>query len=120
MVEDVIYLGTHTKYWVRADEYRLSVEQQHNRFVLDEQPIRWKDEVWIQWHADDGFMLERYAERDEALMGTPAAARRRGRHAAAGGRRMAESRGLLERRHEPWVTLPSFLWLVAAVRWCRR
>lgn len=26
---------------------------------------------------------------------------------------MAEARGLLERRHEPWVTLPSFAWLVA-------
>ena len=25
---------------------------------------------------------------------------------------MAEARGLLERRHEPWVTLPSFLWLI--------
>jgi spermidine/putrescine transport system permease protein len=25
---------------------------------------------------------------------------------------MAETRGLLERRHEKWVTLPSFLWLV--------
>lgn len=25
---------------------------------------------------------------------------------------MAETRGLLERRHEPWITLPSFLWLV--------
>ncbi len=25
---------------------------------------------------------------------------------------MAETRGLLERRHEAWVTLPSFLWLV--------
>ena len=24
---------------------------------------------------------------------------------------MAETRGLLERRHEPWITLPSFLWL---------
>ena len=71
VVEDAIYLGTHTKYWVRADEYRLAVEQQHNRFVLDEQPIRWKDEAWIQWHVDDGFMLERYAERDEALMGLP-------------------------------------------------
>jgi spermidine/putrescine transport system ATP-binding protein len=71
VVEDAIYLGTHTKYWVRADDYRLAVERQHNRFVLDEQPIRWKDEAWIQWHVDDGFMLERYAERDEALMGIP-------------------------------------------------
>lgn len=25
---------------------------------------------------------------------------------------MAETRGLLDRRHEPWVTLPSFVWLV--------
>jgi len=25
---------------------------------------------------------------------------------------VAEARGLLERRHEPWVTLPSFLWLI--------
>jgi spermidine/putrescine transport system permease protein len=25
---------------------------------------------------------------------------------------VAETRGLLERRHEPWITLPSFLWLV--------
>ncbi len=26
---------------------------------------------------------------------------------------MAEARGLLERRHETWITLPSFLWLTA-------
>jgi spermidine/putrescine transport system ATP-binding protein len=71
VVEDVIYLGTHTKFWARAGEYRLAIEQQHNRFVLDEQPIRWEDEVWIQWHVDDGFMLERYAERDEDLMAIP-------------------------------------------------
>jgi spermidine/putrescine transport system ATP-binding protein len=71
IVEDVIYLGTHTRYWLRAGDYRLGVEQQHNRFTLDEQPIRWKDEVWLQWHTDDGFMLERYAERDEYLMAIP-------------------------------------------------
>lgn len=71
VVEDVIYLGTHTRFWLRSGEYRIAIEQQHNRFVLDEQPIRWKDEVWIQWHVDDGFMLERYAERDEALMAIP-------------------------------------------------
>jgi spermidine/putrescine transport system ATP-binding protein len=71
LVEDVIYLGTHTRFWLRAGDYRLAVEQQHNRFVLDEEPIRWKDEVWIDWHVDDGFMLERYAERDENLMAMP-------------------------------------------------
>lgn len=70
-VEDVIYLGTHTKYWVRVQDYRIAVYQQHSRFLLDERPIRWHEDVWIHWHADDGFMLERYSESDEKLMGTP-------------------------------------------------
>jgi len=70
-VEDVIYLGNVTKYWVRVGETRLSVSRQHNRFLLDEQPITWEDEVWISWHADDGFMLERYSEQDEDLLPTP-------------------------------------------------
>ena len=64
-VEDVIYLGTHTKYWVRIQDYRLAVFRQHSRFLLDEKPIRWREDVWITWHADDGFMLERYSESDE-------------------------------------------------------
>jgi spermidine/putrescine transport system ATP-binding protein len=71
IVDDVIYLGTHTRFWLRSGDYRLAVEQQHNRFVLDEEPIRWKDQVWLDWHVDDGFMLERYAERDENLMAMP-------------------------------------------------
>ena len=70
-VEDVIYLGALTKYWVRIQEYRIAVFQQHSRFLLDEKPIQWHDDVWISWHADDGFMLERYSESDERLMGTP-------------------------------------------------
>jgi spermidine/putrescine transport system ATP-binding protein len=39
--------------------------------VLDEKPVTWRDEVWLQWHVDDGYMLERYAESDEALMAIP-------------------------------------------------
>ena len=70
-VEDVVYLGTHTKYWVRVQDYRISVYQQHSRFLLDEKPISWKDDVWLYWHADDGFMLEWYSESDEKLMELP-------------------------------------------------
>ena len=70
-VEDVIYLGTHTKYWVRIQDYRLAVFRQHSRFLLDEKPIRWHEDVWITWHADDGFMLERYSESDERLTNLP-------------------------------------------------
>jgi spermidine/putrescine transport system ATP-binding protein len=70
-VEDVIYLGTHTKYWVRIQEYRLALFRQHSRFLLDEKPIQWHEDVWISWHADDGFMLERYSESDEELTNLP-------------------------------------------------
>jgi len=70
-VEDVVYLGTHTKYWVRVQDYRISVYQQHSRFLLDEKTIRWNDDVWVSWHADDGFMLEYYSESDEKLMELP-------------------------------------------------
>jgi spermidine/putrescine transport system ATP-binding protein len=70
-VEDVIYQGAMTRFWVSTGEYRLAVIQQHSRFLLDEKPILWNEDVWISWHADDGFMLERYSESDEELMGVP-------------------------------------------------
>jgi spermidine/putrescine transport system ATP-binding protein len=70
-IEDVIYLGNHTKYWVSVQEYRIAVLEQHNRFLLDETPPRWKQDVWVSWHADDAFMLEAYSESDEQLTGQP-------------------------------------------------
>ena len=70
-VDDVIYLGSQTKYWVKSGEYRISVVRQHSKFLLDEQPIKWQDDVWLSWHADDGFMLEKYNEQDENLIQLP-------------------------------------------------
>jgi len=71
VVEDVIYLGSNTKYWVRANGYRIQVLRQHDRYFLDEKPIRWKDECWIWWHADDGFMLDHFRKDDESLLAVP-------------------------------------------------
>jgi spermidine/putrescine transport system ATP-binding protein len=71
VVEDVIYLGSNTKYWVRANGHRIQVLRQHDRYFLDEKPIRWKDECWIWWHADDGFMLDRFRKDDEGLLAVP-------------------------------------------------
>lgn len=65
VVEDVVYKGDHTNFWVRVEGHRIAVIQQHSRFLLDERPIRWHDKVWIWWHADDGFMLERYNPQAE-------------------------------------------------------
>ncbi|MDR3211591.1 MAG: ABC transporter ATP-binding protein [Planctomycetota bacterium] len=70
-VEEIIYLGSATKYWVRVGDYRLAVNRVHRRFGLDEKPIRWKDLVWLSWHSDDGYMLERYSEADEELLSLP-------------------------------------------------
>jgi len=64
-VEDVIYLGTHTKYWVRVREHRLAVFEQRNRFLLDETPSSWEQDVWLWWHADDAFILEGDSQKDE-------------------------------------------------------
>ncbi len=71
IVEDVVYKGDHTKYWVRVEGHRLGVTQQHSRFLIDSQHIQWKDEVWISWHADDSFILERYNQSDERLIEAP-------------------------------------------------
>ncbi len=70
-VEEVIYLGSQTKHLVRVQDYLISIAQPHSRFILDEDPIRGDEAVWIRWHADDGYMLDRYSELDEALMQVP-------------------------------------------------
>ncbi len=70
-VEDVVYKGDRTSFWVRVGEQLISVTQQHSRFLLDEKPISWKDNVWLRWHADDGYILERYSASDEKLTETP-------------------------------------------------
>lgn len=67
IVEDAVYKGDHTKYWVRVGSFRIGVTQPHSRFLLDTTPIVWKDTVWLSWHADDSYMLERYNELDEKL-----------------------------------------------------
>lgn len=71
VVEDVIYRGDHTKFGVRVRGQRVTVVQQHSRFLLDTEPIKWEDKVWLWWHADDGFILERYNAADQHLIDVP-------------------------------------------------
>ena len=70
-VEDIIYFGSHTRYWVRCGEYRICAEQQHRTFQLDDLAPSWGDSVWLRWHANDGFLLEQYREEDEELLTLP-------------------------------------------------
>jgi len=71
VVEDIIYLGTHTTYWVRANEYLIQIRQSHDRFLLDQKIIEHGNDVWISWHADNCYMLDRYNVRDESLLTLP-------------------------------------------------
>lgn len=71
VVEDVIYLGALTRYWVRAGGQRLAVEHQHSRYLLDEKPPTWGDQVWLSWRPDDGCVLADYAPEDAALLSLP-------------------------------------------------
>ncbi|MBF0210359.1 MAG: ABC transporter ATP-binding protein [Desulfamplus sp.] len=71
VIENLVYLGGHTKYWVRSGEWMISAQQQHYHFQLDEKPLTWNDEVFLSWHADDGFMLERYHIDDEKMLTMP-------------------------------------------------
>ncbi|RYD65927.1 MAG: ABC transporter ATP-binding protein [Verrucomicrobiaceae bacterium] len=70
-VEDVIYYGSHTRYWVRCGEWRLCAEMQHRTFQLDDSPPKWGDTVWLLWDANDGFLLEQYREEDEGMLTLP-------------------------------------------------
>ena len=72
VVEDVVYQGDHTKFWVTiGEDWQIAVTRQHSRFSLDEKPIQWNDKVYVSWFADDGFMLDRYSEADEELLQMP-------------------------------------------------
>lgn len=71
IVLDVVYKGDRTLFWVGIDGHSISVVQQHSRFHLEETQITWNDHVWIWWHADDGYMLERWSARDEQMMQPP-------------------------------------------------
>ncbi|WP_035602269.1 ABC transporter ATP-binding protein [Haloferula sp. BvORR071] len=70
-VEDVIYYGSHTRYWVRCGDWKLCAEMQHRQYQLDETPPKWGDQVWLKWHANDGFLLEQYREEDEGMLTLP-------------------------------------------------
>lgn len=62
MIDDKVYKGDHTHYGVKMGNRKVSVTQQHNRFLLDQTQLKWNDSVWISWHADDGFIFERSHE----------------------------------------------------------
>jgi len=60
-VKDIVYQGVYTKFWLDSGDMRISALKPHSRFLLDQEPITWNDDVFVWWHPDDGYMVE--AER---------------------------------------------------------
>ena len=57
-VKDIVYQGVYTKFWVTSAGRQLSALKPHSRFLLDQEPITWNDDVFVWWHPDDGYMVE--------------------------------------------------------------
>lgn len=72
-VTDIVYQGTYTKYWVLSENgtHRIAAIKPHSRFLLDQAPITWNDEVYCWWYPDDGYMLEQFTEADADLVQMP-------------------------------------------------
>jgi len=58
-VDELIYSGFQTKFFVRLGERTLfRVFKQHVKFFMDEKAINWKDRVYIWWNDNDGYVVE--------------------------------------------------------------
>lgn len=58
LVQDVIYLGAQTKYWVAVGDYKIMVLRAHEHFYNDDEVITWNDQVYLWWEAHDSFLLD--------------------------------------------------------------
>ena len=57
-VQDIVYQGVYTKYWLKSSDLRISALKPHSRFTLDEESVTWNDKVFVWWHPDDAYMVE--------------------------------------------------------------
>ncbi|HOE91471.1 MAG TPA: TOBE domain-containing protein, partial [Candidatus Cloacimonadota bacterium] len=58
IVEDILYLGTHTQYIVRVGKHKFRVFNQHKRVYFDDVALDWEEEVYLFWHDIDSFVIE--------------------------------------------------------------
>jgi spermidine/putrescine transport system ATP-binding protein len=53
VIEDVIYSGAQTRYWVRCGGIRICADQHHHPL-----PLSRGENVWLNWKVDSGFLVE--------------------------------------------------------------
>jgi len=62
VIEDILYLGTHTQYIVRVGNLRFRVFSQHKRVYFDDKALDWEEPVWLFWHDTDGWLIDEVME----------------------------------------------------------
>jgi len=59
VVEEPVYSGFQSKYYVSLDNGTVvKVIMQHSNYLDDGPDIEWKDQVYVSWSAEDGYIVE--------------------------------------------------------------
>jgi spermidine/putrescine transport system ATP-binding protein len=58
IVDEPIYSGFQTKFYVKMDNALFRVIKQHANYSDEGPDIRWKDSVYLSWSALDGYIVE--------------------------------------------------------------
>ncbi len=59
IVEEPVYTGFQSKFYVRLENGTIvKVFKQHTNYLDDGPEIAWKDQVYISWSAEDGYIVE--------------------------------------------------------------
>jgi len=58
VVDEPIYSGFQTKFYVKTDRSIIRVIKQHANYSDEGPDIRWKDSVYLSWSALDGYIVE--------------------------------------------------------------
>jgi spermidine/putrescine transport system ATP-binding protein len=58
IVDEPIYSGFQTKFYVKMDKALFRVIKQHANYSDEGPDIRWKDSVYLSWSALDGYIVE--------------------------------------------------------------
>jgi spermidine/putrescine transport system ATP-binding protein len=66
VIEDILYLGTHTQYVVKVGDLKFRVFSQHKRVYFDDKALDWEEPVWLFWHDTDSWLINEIVTPDMA------------------------------------------------------
>ncbi len=61
VIEDILYVGTHTQYIVKVGNLKFRVFNQHKRVYFDDAAPDWEEPVWLFWHDTDSWLIDEEA-----------------------------------------------------------